>query len=332
MTAVSTFSGCGGSCLGLKRAGFEVVWASEFVEAARAVYDDNHAPARADARDIRLVDAADILGSTGLAKGELDLLEGSPPCAAFSTAGKRDQTWGKVRFYSGLKQRSDDLFFEYARLLRGLMPKAFISENVPGLIKGKAKGYFKLIRRELESCGYDVQARIVSAHWLGVSQCRERLFIAGVRKDLGKVWSWPKPVEADVSLASALQGVTDPGPFATLKEGSILRRVYDLARPGECFADTMARVNRWSCRGNHFTHYRLAWDRPTPTVCAQATSIYHPDQPRSLGINELKRVCGFPDEFRLSGSLSRQWERLGRAVPPPVMQALSQTLIEEVLS
>ena len=107
---VSTFAGCGGSSLGYRMAGFRVLWANEFVDAARDVYALNARPGTIiDGRDIRNVTPEEILAATGLKVGELDLLDGSPPCASFSTAGKRSKGWGKVKQYSDTAQRSDDL-------------------------------------------------------------------------------------------------------------------------------------------------------------------------------------------------------------------------------
>jgi hypothetical protein len=94
-TAVSTFSGCGGSSLGYKLAGFRVAWASEFIPAAQETYRANHPATILDCRDIREVKAEDILAATGLAVGEIDLFDGSPPCASFSTAGIREDGWGQ---------------------------------------------------------------------------------------------------------------------------------------------------------------------------------------------------------------------------------------------
>jgi DNA (cytosine-5)-methyltransferase 1 len=181
---VSTFSGCGGACLGFEMAGFEIVWASEFVEEARRTYEANHPGVPVDGRDIREVTAEEILAATGLERGDLDVFEGSPPCASFSTAGKREKGWGEVKAYSDRVQRSDDLFFEYARLLDGLQPRVFTAENVSGLVKGKAIGYFKEILTALRSCGYAVEAKVLDASWLGVPQARQRLIFVGVRNDL----------------------------------------------------------------------------------------------------------------------------------------------------
>ena len=82
---ISTFAGCGGSSLGYRMAGFKVLWASEFIEAARVVYEANAAKGTiVDGRDIREVDPLEVLKAIGLKVGELDLLDGSPPCASFS--------------------------------------------------------------------------------------------------------------------------------------------------------------------------------------------------------------------------------------------------------
>ena len=206
---VSTFSGCGGACLGFEMAGFQIVWASEFVEEARRTYEANHPGVPVDGRDIRDVTAEEILAATGLERGALDVLEGSPPCASFSTAGKREKGWGEVKAYSDRRQRSDDLFFEYARLVDGLQPRVFTAENVSGLVKGKAIGYFKEILTALRSCGYAVDAKVLDASWLGVPQARQRLIFVGVRNDLvdryGIRPAHPKPRHPRYAIRDVLE-------------------------------------------------------------------------------------------------------------------------------
>jgi DNA (cytosine-5)-methyltransferase 1 len=205
---ISTFSGCGGSSLGYKMAGYRVLWANEFIPAARETYRANFPDAHIDDRDIRSVTAEDILAATGLQVGELDLLDGSPPCASFSTAGKREEGWGRVKPYSDTTQRTDDLFFEYARLLQGLQPKVFVAENVSGLVKGTAKGYFLDILHALRACGYVVRAKVLDAQWLGVPQMRARLIFVGVRQDLADTFGvapvHPKPLPYSYTVREAL--------------------------------------------------------------------------------------------------------------------------------
>jgi len=154
--AISTFSGCGGSSLGYKMAGFRVLWASEFIPSAQQTYRANHPKTILDTRDIRQVKAEEILDAIGMKPGELDLFDGSPPCASFSTAGSREAGWGKVKKYSDGAQRTDDLFYEFIRLVRGIQPKVFVAENVSGLVKGTAKGYFLEILAAMKASGYRV--------------------------------------------------------------------------------------------------------------------------------------------------------------------------------
>ena len=115
---VSTFSGCGGSCLGYEMAGYNVLYANEFIPEAQRTYRANHKNVCLDTRDIRVIQPEEILEMTKLKKGELDLFDGSPPCSSFSILGKREKGWGKVKTYSDTKQRTDDLFFEYIRILK----------------------------------------------------------------------------------------------------------------------------------------------------------------------------------------------------------------------
>jgi len=203
-TAISTFSGCGGSCLGYRMAGFRVAWASEFIPAAAEVYRANHPDTILDTRDIREVKPSEVLAAAGLKPGELDLMDGSPPCASFSTAGKREKHWGKAKKYSDTVQRTDDLFFEFIRLLDGLKPRVFVAENVSGLVKGVAKGYFLEILAKLKACGYQVGVKVLDAQWLGVPQARQRTIFIGVREDLGRAPVFPKPLPYRYTLRDAL--------------------------------------------------------------------------------------------------------------------------------
>lgn len=319
---VSTFSGCGGSCLGFRMAGFEVVWASEFIASARETYQLNFPGAHVDPRDIREVSAEDILLRTGLEVGELDVLEGSPPCASFSTAGQREKHWGQVKNYSETKQRTDDLFFEFVRILRGLKPRAFVAENVPGLARGVATVYLKEILSELRASGYRVEVALINAAGHGVAQHRERLIFMGYREDLGCGPEYPPVSDRVITLRSALHGLRDPGLFSVLKPGAKLRRIYAMCRRGEHFDKARSRAGGRLVH-NSFTHVRADWDAPIATVTATASTVYHPDEPRTLGINELRRCCSFPDDFQVTGNFRQQWERFGRAVPPLFMRAIA---------
>lgn len=302
--AISTFSGCGGSSLGYKLAGFKVLYANEFIPAAQDTYRANHPGTYLDTRDIRTVSSSDILEIIKMNPGELDLFDGSPPCASFSTAGKREAGWGKVKQYSDTKQRTDDLFFEYARLIRGVKPKVFVAENVSGLIKGTAKGYFLEILQALKECGYNVKAKVLDAQWLGVPQMRQRLIFVGVRNDLNTEPQFPRPLDYFYSVKDACHHVSH----------------FDMGR-------RFGVVEKWDSARSP---YQTVGDGAS-SGNGLATKVYTENEARKFTIPELKRICSFPDDFILTGSFSQQWERLGRAVPPIMMYHIAKTVRDEIL-
>jgi DNA (cytosine-5)-methyltransferase 1 len=205
LKVASTFSGCGGSSLGFRMAGFKVVWANEFADRPSETYAANMGRGTVlDRRDVRLVKPEDILEATGLKPGELDVLDGSPPCQAFSTAGPRHKRWGTKKSYDGhAGQQNEDLFFEFVRILKGVQPRMFDAENVMGLAMGVAKGFFLDILDQLKACGYRVQCRALDAQWLGVPQSRRRVFFVGVREDLGAEPLHPEPLPYFYSVGEA---------------------------------------------------------------------------------------------------------------------------------
>jgi DNA (cytosine-5)-methyltransferase 1 len=327
--AVSTFSGAGGSCTGYRMAGYKLLWMNEFIPEARSTYSANTDSTIVDGRDIRKVDYLDILNATGLDVGEIDLFDGSPPCAAFSTMGKRSEGWGKKKNYSDSSQRVDDLFYEYIRLVKGCQPKVFVAENVSGLIKGVAKGYFLNILKAMKDCGYRVSAKVLDASWLGVPQSRERLIFIGVREDLQLEPVFPKPFARQITVGESFATIPQPdrSQFYPIPDGK-MRILWENTRPGDVFATAYKRL--WG-KPNMFAHRKFSMDLTAPTVLQGSSSLYHPTERRSMTIAELKRVCSFPDDFILTGSFSQQWERLGRAVPPLMMRAIANTVKTEIL-
>ncbi len=313
LSVVSTFSGCGGSCLGFEMAGFRVLWANEFLPIARESYAANHPETLLDGRDIRRVEPQQILDAIGLEPGELDVFNGSPPCQAFSTVGQRNQGWGKLRDYgNGVQQKNEDLFFEYVRLLKGLRPRAFVAENVAGLTRGFALGYFKQIMRALDAAGYVVRCKVLDAQWLGVPQTRQRAIFVGVRRDLGLEPDFPKPRAYHYTLRDVMPGlkkveqvtrgsfnpggdVTDrPCPCIMSDPGSAVdfkvidRVVHDTGTP------------RYSL--GEVTH------RPCPAIVAQGTRELHiyerdialsPELERQWQDRELRQSRQFGDSQRL---------------------------------
>lgn len=353
----SLFAGCGGSSLGYRMAGFRVVYANEFIPEARESYSRNAWPKTVlDGQDIRNVTPESILDKIGLEIGQLDLLDGSPPCAAFSTAGDREKTWNKPRKYSGTVQRTDDLFFEYARILRGLRPKVFVAENVSGLVKGVAKGYFLEILAELKACGYRVKAAVLDAQWYGVPQSRARLIFVGVRDDLAVEPCHPPPLAYRYSIRDVLPHIErlkggngmphdgkgapialnrpSPSVLATASHMFAVEKETDISK--YAVGAEWDRIGPGGQSERYFQLVRPALNKPCPTITAEGgepsiASVTHPTEKRKFSIAELRLICGFPSDFVLTGSFGQQWERLGRAVPPPLMAAIATTIRDRIL-
>jgi DNA (cytosine-5)-methyltransferase 1 len=324
----STFSGCGGSCLGYRMAGYRVVYANEFIEEAQRTYKANHQNSFLDTRDIRQVRPEDVMERANVNRGELDLFDGSPPCSAFSTAGKREAGWGKVKSYSDKTQRVDDLFFEYVRLLDGIRPKVFVAENVSGLTKGTAKGYFKRILAALKEPGYRVVCKVLDAQWLGVPQMRQRTIFVGVREDLGIDPVHPVPLPYRYTVGDALEGLPEGGEAKRLKPGTDTYCYWAATKAGHSLSDACMDLTG---KNSFLTHVKQSPHRQANTITQGTQQLYHWSEPRTLTLQELRRVGGFPDDFELTGSFSQRWERIGRAVPPLMMAQVAKTIEERIL-
>lgn len=338
---VSTFSGAGGSCLGYRMAGFKVVWANEFIPAAQETYEANHKGTFLNYNNIRDITASDIIKESGIPYGEIDLFDGSPPCASFSTAGAREKHWGEEKKYSDSKERTDDLFLEFTRLLHDLQPKTFIAENVSGLVKGTAKGMFKMFLQEMKNCGYEVECRLLNAKYLGVPQSRERVIFMGVRKDLVQKYdvrpSYPVPSHNIVTLGEALRGVhNSKAELEDLREelrhvaiGRYLRQIPKNPQKPLSYANYTGQTK---C----FNLVRCSMYHPCPTLTQRggykrACGVCHPLEDRRFTTSEIKRIQSFPDDFTLTGDYGQQWERVARSVPPLMMYRIADRIARDIL-
>jgi len=172
-TVISTFAGCGGSSLGYHWAGFRELLAVEWDDHAVATFQENFPGVPVYHGDIGQLSVDDCLALAGIARGELDVFDGSPPCQGFSQAGKRN-----------LEDPRNQLFAEFVRLLTGLQPRVFVMENVAGLVRGHMKQVFLEIMDCLRGAGYHVEAQLMNAKYFEVPQCRKRVIFVGVREDI----------------------------------------------------------------------------------------------------------------------------------------------------
>ena len=179
----SCFACGGGSTMGYKLAGFDVLGCNEIDPKMIEAYKANHNPKYAYLEPIQTFKLrTDLPGELY----NLDILDGSPPCSSFSMAGNREKDWGKEKVFreGQAEQVLDTLFFDFINLAKELQPKVVIAENVKGLLLGDAKSYVREIYKQFDQAGYYCQHWLLDASKMGVPQRRERVFFICLRKDL----------------------------------------------------------------------------------------------------------------------------------------------------
>jgi len=314
-TLVSTFAGCGGSSLGYKWAGFRELLAIDSDTNAVETFKLNFPRVPVWKKDIKTVSSKEILEFCRLKRGTLDLLDGSPPCQGFSTAGRRD-----------VNDPRNDLFLEFARLIDELQPKIYVMENVSGLVKGTMKGRFIEIMKTLKGIPYRTKCKLMNTKYYGVPQSRQRLIWIGVRNDLRKEPSFPEPQRKVIPSREAVQGLPDD---ASRTLGELGFEIWKKCRNGESF-------DKYHPKGYWFNGSKLNPNRPCPTIQKTVIpsgggGVFHWEHPRCLNISEIKRFSSFPDEFKITGNFREQWARIGNAVMPRFMEAIASHIRTTVL-
>ena len=355
---ISTFAGGGGSSTGYRLAGGHILAINEFVEEARNTYKANFPHTLIIPDDIKKLSGKDFLEPFDMKPGQLDILDGSPPCSAFSVAGKlshgkggkHSDAWGKTKKYSDdqMVENIEDLFFEFLRVADDIQPKVIVGENVKGLTIGEAKEYFNRINNEFSNIGYDVSAKVLDSKHFGVPQSRARTIFIGVRQDItskiGLTFMniasiFPSENKELVSLEEGLEGLEIDEEEAKWLEEKWQNTAYYKAT-SSLMPDDPEKVlsgDDYGQRAKHFNMKRASRFKPAPTVTAMGSGAtnagtIHWNVQRKLTIKELKRVMSLPDDFKLTGTFNQQAERCGRMVPSLMMKAIAESVYKKVLS
>lgn len=310
----SCFHCGGGSTMGYKLSGFEVLGGVEIDPEMMAIYKANHNPKYSylmGVQDFNKIPIKDIPKELF----ELDILDGSPPCSSFSMAGSREKAWGEnKKFREGqAHQVLDDLFFSFIETARILQPKVVVAENVKGLVMGKAKGYVKQIFQMFNMAGYETQLFVLNAAFMGVPQRRERTFFIARRKDLKLPNIKLNFNEKTITLKIALDG--------TIGNGKILppslKRDWDLLKIGK--------------KGRYISTSLAKENEPCSTLTSKATTaaggVMHWYEPRKFSTSEVLRISSFPDDYNFlkldSGYV------VGMSVPPYMMNRVSDQIAKQ---
>jgi DNA (cytosine-5)-methyltransferase 1 len=337
MRFIDAFSGPGGICLGLMRAGFSPALAFDLDWPSVRTHTKNirgHGRCmQADARDVSL---RRVRHETGLNVGELDLFAGGPPCQGFS----------KQKHGSHLvKDGRNLLVLEYARLVNELKPKFFLLENVAVFGQSRGRPYLKMLSETLGD--YEFFPNFYNSADYGLAQTRKRFIVVGRRKDIRVKFRIPAPTAKKWrTVGEALDGLPEPPEDFTdhpdwfnhcrPRTSAINIKRFSFVPQGGGWQDIPERL-RLPCHrkispgdgGGWWSdvYGRLEWDGQCPTLTCGFASFTrgrygHPIQNRSLTPREAARLQGFPDEFVFTGTRQEICAQIGNAVPPPLAEAV----------
>jgi DNA (cytosine-5)-methyltransferase 1 len=305
MKVLDLFCGCGGMSQGLKEAGLDVIMGIDHWDKATESYQANQKH-RTLCADLRQVDPA------SLELQEVDIIVGGPPCQGFSMAGKRESN-----------DPRNSLFMEYVRFLDYFNPKAFVMENVMGILSMKTENNESCIKIITDNLGrnYNYIVCKLYASDFGVPQNRRRVIIIGIRKDLNIIPTEPIPLTTPrPPVSTIIQPRQDVDASHFLSERAI--------------AGINAKKERSKAKGHGFGAQFLNTDKPSYTISARywkdgsdALVKYDDTNIRRLTILELKRIQSFPDDYVLCGSKKDQIMQIGNAVACKFAKSIGEHII-----
>lgn len=328
-SAIELFAGAGGLALGLEEAGFHSKGLVEIDKYACQTLRKNRPNLNVIEKDIIEVAEQGIRNFVDIPIGELDLLSGGYPCQAFSYAGKK----------MGLSDARGTMFYYYAQILKQLLPKMFLAENVKGLLNHDEGRTFSLMLKVFSDIGYTVKWKVLRALDYDVAQKRERLVMVGIRNDLVDKYNFgyclPQPFGYELTLADILKDVpkSDGAKYPESK-----KKVLDLVPPGGYWRDLPDEIAKdfmgksyYSGGGRTGMARRLSWDEPSLTLtCSPAqkqTERCHPDETRPFTVREYARIQSFPDSWEFDCSQANAYKQIGNAVPVNMARAIGLSIV-----
>ena len=343
------FAGVGGLSYGFSQLSeFNIIVANEIERDISIAYSLNHPEVKMLNCDINCL-TEDIL-KDALSEQNIDVVVGGPPCQSYSTLGKR---------------RMDDranLFMQYKRILMILQPRAFVFENVVGILSMDKGRLFEQIKKEFEEIGYILKYKVLNAVDFGVPQYRERVILVGFRGDNN--FEYPIPTHGAglkpyVTLSQAIGDLpvlksgqssveyssiidNDFLKFVRTKSsiltehnapnnGAHLIKIMETLQDGQGKDDLPEDIRPKSGYGN--TYAKLWWDRPSTTItrnfaCPSSSRCIHPRDSRAMSIREGARLQSFPDNYKFYGSDGMKRLEIGNAVPPLLSMAIAKQMLK----
>lgn len=330
----SCFACGGGSTMGYKLAGFDVLGCNEIDPKMIEAYKTNHNPKYAFLEPIQTFKLRKDLPKELY---ELDILDGSPPCSSFSMAGNREKDWGKDKVFreGQAMQVLDTLFFDFIDLAKELQPKVVVAENVSGLMMGSAKDYVIKIYDYFNKAGYDlrIEPYLLDSSKMGVPQKRKRVFFVAIRKDLSH--KFMEHIDMFQQAPKLDLNFNEP-PI-------IFRKIYDgLGEPITDYKLEAWKHRKLTDKGiadskkhagmkvSDFNHVYLFMDKVMPTITGKAEhamSLFN--EPIKPSETELRKGGTYPMDYKFDGKIGYL---IGMSVPPVMTAQIASNIYDQWLS
>uniref|UniRef100_A0A6C0CGA7 DNA (cytosine-5-)-methyltransferase n=1 Tax=viral metagenome TaxID=1070528 RepID=A0A6C0CGA7_9ZZZZ len=319
-TFIEVCSGCGGLSSGFIDAGFQPILLNEIIKVFCETLKKNHPGVEVKNEDMLKLDLSPY-------DGKVDVLMGGVPCQAFSQAGER----------KGLEDPRGHLIVEFNRLVNECNPKILMVENVKGLTTHNKGETLKSVIELFENDGkYRVYTKVLNSKDYEVPQKRERIFIVGVRRDIGKEFTYPEKSKRNVLLKDVLVNVPAS---AGAKYPEAKRQIMEMIPQGGCWINLPVEIQKSymgkgyeSGGGKRGVARRLSMNEHcltlTTSPCQKQTERCHPTETRPLNVREYARIQTFPDSYVFEGSMGNQYKQIGNAVPVKMAFAMGSRIKE----
>lgn len=319
---LSLFCGAGGLDLGFENAGYSIGAAVDIRGFSIESYNHNRGPKVGYVSDVTRLTAARLDKLVGDIFNPVGII-GGPPCQSFSRAA-----------HSSEHDHRHELPLEFSRLLRQLNRRSPVSffafENVPGLLKARHAARYKAIKMAFDHAGFEVVSTLLNASWFGVAQNRTRLILVGFNRALYPGLKWEPPTietETPVPVKAFLRNLPPPAFWTRDLDRKSIKphpNHWCMTPKSKSFKTPGALVPG-TARGRSFR--TLDWNEPSPTVAYGNREVHvHPTGCRRLSVYEALLLQGFPKTYELLGTLSDQITQVSEAVPPPLGQAIAQSI------
>lgn len=320
----SCFACGGGSTMGYKLAGCEVLGCCEIDPKMNEVYIKNHNPKHnflMDIREFNKIQNEDLPEELL----SLDILDGSPPCTTFSMAGEREESWGKKKkFREGqAEQTLDDLSFVFIETVAKLRPKCVVMENVEGLLLGEAWAYVQEIYRQLKETGYQVKHWLCKGEYMGVPQTRHRVFFIALRNDVAFDLDC---LDMSFNYEPVTYGEIKEGTGIPIKKDTQVYKMLCKATPDDLrVSDVFVRLGqKEKCFGA-----KIAWEHNVLQTLTAKLDYTRGVEKERISALDIIHAQTFPEDYDF---MSASWNDVayvcGMSVPPVMIKRIVMRLLE----